>query len=425
MRIISLSKEDFDDYSKNHKYGSYMQTSTYGELETGRGFKVELLGFIDGEDLIGAGMFLIKEAIWSYTYAYAPRGLLMDYDDPEQVNKIISCLKKFFYKKNIVSLKIDPPILASEKDFTGKSFYVSNDINEILSTLKNNGFEHKGFNLYYETKLPRWNVMVGLDTNVNNIFEGFSEENKTKIRDALNLGVYVELNNHISAKTFYELVKPAYGQVGFNYVKAMIDKFTRDGLMDLFLVNLNTGTYLEAANKLYAEEEEINLSLGNMIESNDPRYNKEKVINDKLASDKRLNELKKNVISATNFMKNTPHEIRIGAAMVIKSNTGIESIMLFEDKKYAYLGGLPTLIYELAKYYGKEGYKYLSLGPGVGDFRQSCPQYQTMAMKKGLNSKVIEYAGEFDLVINPLMNKLYLKKQEKDKKKLQKLKEKK
>ena len=46
-------------------------------------------------------------------------------------------------------------------------------------------------------------------------------------------------------------------------------------------------------------------------------------------------------------------------------------------------------------------------------------------MKKGLNSKVIEYAGEFDLVINPLMNKLYLKKQEKDKKKLQKLKEKK
>ena len=80
MRIVTLSKEEFDDYAIKHEYGSYFQTSSYATLKAKlEGYEIHYLGFKDNNELIGASMLVYKELFWGYKFAYAPRGFLIDY----------------------------------------------------------------------------------------------------------------------------------------------------------------------------------------------------------------------------------------------------------------------------------------------------------------------------------------------------------
>ena len=106
MQIITLEKDEFDNLSRMSKYESYFQTSNYAQFEQNNGYNVHYLGFIDDSDnLIGGAMCLYKKLFGNYSYAYVPRGLLIDYDNPYLVNKITTKLKKLLYKQNFVFIK--------------------------------------------------------------------------------------------------------------------------------------------------------------------------------------------------------------------------------------------------------------------------------------------------------------------------------
>ena len=67
MNIIHLSESEFDNFSKNHKYRTFYQTSSYGKLMEKCGFKVDYLGFKNNqEDLVGATLLLYHKAFWHY-----------------------------------------------------------------------------------------------------------------------------------------------------------------------------------------------------------------------------------------------------------------------------------------------------------------------------------------------------------------------
>ena len=74
------------------------------------------------------------------------------------------------------------------------------------------------------------------------------------------------------------------------------------------------------------------------------------------------------------------------------------------------------MIWELIKKYKKEGFLYINLNAVVGDFtKENLGKYNTLNnIKLKFNSTVIEYIGEFDLVIN---DRIYNKFKEKIEKK--------
>ena len=89
MLIKNLNEQEFDNYAKNHKYSSYYQSSSYGSLMSDYDLKPIYLGFYDGAELIGASLILYKTPIMGFKYGYAPRGLLIDYEDYNTVLKIM------------------------------------------------------------------------------------------------------------------------------------------------------------------------------------------------------------------------------------------------------------------------------------------------------------------------------------------------
>ena len=152
MKICSLKEEEFIQFASTHKYESMYQTIEYAKYQSVlQKFEIKYLGFYENEELVGASLFLFKNLFWGYKYAYAPRGFLIDYSDVNLLTNITSALKQMLYKQKFIFVKIDPPIIVSERDIQGKITYMSESINTIMKSLRKNNYEHLGFNLYNET----------------------------------------------------------------------------------------------------------------------------------------------------------------------------------------------------------------------------------------------------------------------------------
>ena len=413
MKIITLSSEEFDNFSSNHKYNTYYQSSNFAEFAKNNDqYNVHYLGFVDDDDkLIGASLMLYKTLFWGYKFAYAPRGLLIDYDNDDIVKETTQELKKLLKKQKFIFVTIDPLIVASERDRNGKTIQFNNSINRILSNFKHNNFEHLGFNLYNESKLPRWNVVAKLNKDARTIYNNFDMEIKNKINYCNSIGIIVEEDTTNNIDMFYDFIKKSYGKSGKGYFVNLFEAFGPNNKIKIFYSKLSPKKYAENVNKLYAQEEEKNIGLSNIIQSGDSvKYNIQKAINDKIESDKLLHTYKKDIVLSTKLLKNRPEGITCGAALIIEDSHGVNIHINYVDNDYIKYNSDALLIYEIMKYYGKLDYKYINIGPVTGNFNSSSKHYSMLERKLGFNSSILEYIGEFNMIINPTMYKIYKRK---------------
>ena len=411
MKIITLKKEEFDNFSNTHKYNSYFQSSNYANFAVANEqYNAHYLGFVDENDrLIGAALMLYKPLFWGYKYAYAPRGLLIDYENDDIVNAVTLELKKLLKKQKFIFITIDPLIVASERDKNGKIMQFNNSVNRILTNFKKNGYDHLGFNLYGESKQPRWNVIAKLNNDARVIYNNFDPVIKEKISYSNSIGVFVEEDTTNDIDKFYEIIKPTYGRVGKKYYINLFNAFGPSNKIKIFYAKLSTKKYVENVNKLYASEEEKNIGLANIIQSGDTiKYNIPK-----MASDKLLQAYKKDIVISTKLLRSNPDGIICGAALVIQDAHGINVLINCEDKNYSKYNADTILTYEIMKYYGKLGFKYINIGAVTGNFNSNSKYYPILESKLGFNSSILEYIGEFNMVFNPTMYSIYKNKYKK------------
>ena len=413
MRIITLTKEEFDNFSNNHKYNSYFQSSNYANFAVANDqYNVHYLGFTDNDDkLIGAALMLYKSLFWGYKFAYSPRGLLIDYENDEMVKTVTQELRKLLKKQKFIFITIDPLIVASERDKNGKIMQFNNSVNRILTNFKENGYEHLGFNLYNESKLPRWNVIAKLNNDARTIYNYFDNNVKEKISYSNSIGLYVEEDPNNDIEAFYEFVKDSFGKGRKKFFANLYAAFNPSGKIKIFYSKINTRKYVENVNRLYNEEEEKNLKLAEIIQSgNSIEYDMQKTIDDKLESDKLLHAYKKDIVISTKLLKSNPEGFTCGAALVIEDAHGINVLVNYTDNRYNKYNSDIVLTYEIMKYYGKLDYKYINIGAVTGNFDSSSKYYPILENKLGFNSSILEYIGEFNIIINPTMYKIYKRK---------------
>ena len=414
MRIVTLSEEEFDDFSNKHVFNTYFQSTNYANFaKVNDGYSAHYLGFVDEEsgNLFGASLMLYKTLFWGYKYAYSPRGLLIDYDDANTVTLVTKSIKKLLKKQKFIFVKIDPLIVVSERDKTGKIIKFNNNVNSILENLKTNDHEHLGFNIYNESTLPRWNVVAKLNKDGRILFNNFSQEVKDKISYANNIGLIVEEDTEASLDRLFSIVRKTNSKFGKKRLLNLRNAFFDSGKFKIFYVKLDTKKYTENANKLYTQEEEKNLELAKIIQSGDnTKYNIQKAINDKINSDKLLHTYKKDIVASTKLLKTHPNGIICGVAITIEDARGVNIELSFVDNNFIRYYPNTLLIYEIMKYYAKLGFDYINIGAVTGNFDSTSKYYQILENKLGFNSSILEYIGEFNIIINPTLYKIYKRK---------------
>lgn len=403
MKIVALTKEEFDEFAYKHKYSTYYQTSAYAETSRYEGLNTFYIGFVENERLIGVTLFLHKNIYLYYKYAYAPRGFLIDYTDPRVVKNVTMGLINLLKKQHYAFIKIDPPVICSERDRHGNIIYFSNTVNGILKTLKENKYIHQGFNKYFENYKPRLVAFVSLQEDIKKLYSKIDLKAREIIQDSLKSGVEIIIDPNGNIDELYKFISLKNKKRKKRYYQGLYNQFSKNNAIDIFFIHINTNKYITNMKNLYDKESIVNEDLALKVQ--DTRITgreKQSIINKKIESDKALNFYKNELIYATNLSKTYPDFMTIGSAFTIKHNNGVELIIDSYLEEYLKFNPRYVLIWELIKKYKSEGFMYINLNAVVGDFtKEDLGKYNTLNnIKLSFNATVMEYIGEFDLVIN-------------------------
>ena len=408
MKIVKLSAEQFDKYASQHRYRNYFQTSQYANVMVKFGYHAQFLGIANDENkLLGATLIIYKDVFMGNKVAYAPRGILFDYENSENTKELLKILKKTLSKEGIMFLRIDPYIPLTIKDNEGNTMNFNNQGNTIIENLTNAGFKYKGQTLYFETEKPRWEALILLQRDIRDIFNKVDKRTRNKLRRASNGGVEVYKDSNKDITELYKFVSKKEKKP-INYFKAICNNFENN--VDIYYAKINTEVFLINSRVNYEKEIEFNETLAQKIQDMSLEPNdRETYLNKKMESDKLITTYKNNLLKATDLLKNNPKGIIIGAVMVIKYDGAAYLFTEGIDEEYGYLNAATLLKWKLIEDYNNQGLKYLNLNGIVGDFENQNEYSGLNESKLGFNSIVTEYVGEFDMIINGIMSSWYQK----------------
>lgn len=408
MKVVTLKPDQFDNYAKNHRYRSYYQSSTYANVMIKFGYSAQYLGVVnDNNKLIGATLILFKKLYMNYKIAYAPRGILYNYENNENLEEMMNVIKKLLNKKKFMLLRIDPYIPLTVRDKDGNIMNFNNKGNEIIENLKSAGFEYKGKTLYFETEKPRWEALILLNKDVREIFAKFDKRTRNKIRKATNSGIEVVRDTSQNVNKLYEFVT-SKDHKPLSYYKELVNQFGDN--IDIYYAKLNTETFLINSRRTYEKELDYNNDLQERVQdmSLEPSE-RESYINKKMESDRLITNYKNSMVQSTDLLKDNPEGIIIAGAMVLTYDNAAYILTEGVDERYSYINANYLIKWNMIDDYNRQGYKYINLNGVVGEFEKDNEYKGLNEMKLGFNPTVTEYIGEFDMIINNVAYNLYEK----------------
>ena len=397
MEIVQILKEEFNEYADNHPNKNFYQTAEYGMLMDRHNFDDYYLAMKDDSgNIVAATLILVNKVFIGYKWGYCPRGYLIDFNDFNLLETFTKLLKEYLKKRNFMFIKIDPYIIYKSKDKNGLDDGKVDNSN-IIEQLKSLGYEHNGFNLYFETLAPRTNAIINTNKD-ENLFLKYTKEIRNKIRKAEKKGLDVIKGTPDSVKQFYSLINHSKK---LNYYLDMMEIMGKDDMFEIYFAVLNTPKFIEISQKLFEEEERRNNKINQELEENINSNNTSNIIKRKMASDDNLNKCKQNIIDATNLYKQYPEGVIIGTNGIIKYNNEIFFLVdgyMDEFKNYC-----PNhyLKFQIIEKYKDEGYTRFNLSGISSDFKnENDPYLNLRKFKLGFGADIEEYIGEFTLVIN-------------------------
>ena len=406
MKIVTLSPEQFDKFASNHRYRNYYQSSAYGNVMVKFGYNIHYLGIVsDTNKLIGATLIMYKEIFMSNKIAYAPRGILFNYEDEEQVKEMTKQLKKLLGKQGFMLLRMDPYIPETIRDQDGNTINFNNQASDIIKNLKKAGFSYKGKTKFFETEKPRWEALVLLNRDDREIFARFDKRTRNKIRKATAHGVQVYRDSDRDLNALYHFIKKKTPNPPAFY-KELCKNFKKN--IEIYYAVLSTEVFTINSRRILEQEQIKNDQLNALIQDMTlDRKERNNFLNQKMESDKLLNQYKNNIVVATDLLKQHPQGIKIAAALVITYDNGAYVFVDGVNDEYSSLNANYLLKWYMIQDYNNRGFKYLNLNAVVGEFEEEHKYSGLNEMKLGFNTTITEYLGEFDIILNNFSYNLY------------------
>ena len=408
MKIVKLSSAQFDKFASTHRYRNYFQTSQYANVMNKFGYHAQFLGIVSDENkLIGASLIIYKEVFMGNKIAYAPHGILYNYEDFDKVKEMTQKLKKVLGKQGFMILRMDPYIPLTIRDYEGNIMNFNNKGNSIIENLTKSGFSYKGKTLFFETEKPRWEALVLLQRDIREIFAKLDKRTRNKIRKSTNSGVEIVKNEEKDITQLYNFVGKKEKKP-LSYYKTLLEKFESN--IEVYYAKINTETFVINSRRNYEKEVEYNETLAEKVQdmSLDPKE-RNGYLNKKMESDKLITSYKTHLLKATDLLKSNPDGIFVAAALVIKYDNAAYLISEGIDEEYGYLNASYLLKWQLINDYNNQGLKYINLGGIVGEFENPNEYSGLNESKLGFNTTITEYIGEFDIVLNGFAYGLYSK----------------
>jgi len=391
MKLKELTIEEFTGFQQSHPLSSFYQTINYAMLMAENGYDYDLIGLVDeNQRIVAASLILIKPIGIKCFYGYAPRGFLIDYQNEYLVSEFTKEIKKYYYKKNVIFIKLNPNLPIGEVNIN--NFETNYNSNKDLSYILNKyGYKKLKNNLYFESQLPRFTGEINLKLFIS---KELNKNTKNKIKKGIRKGLTFEKASKNQINDFYQLIQKKNPYSEF-YYQDFYTVFDKTNSVDLFLVSIDYNSFLQNSQYVYNEELEHNNKINEKLTYN----SSDKIINHKMHSDKTLLSYKNDIMEATKGITDNK-KIYLAGALVIKHNNVASIIFSSYDTNYKRFAPNYFLHYSLIKHY-KDEFDFLDINGLVGEFKNENPYSGLNRFKLGFKPNVLEHIGEFDLIIEP------------------------
>jgi len=404
MYIKELTTEEFNKFTDNFIDSSIYQTSEYGFIMGTQNYNSFFLGLVEEDKIVAASLILV-ERINMFKYAYAPKGLLVDYNNEFLVQEFTNKLKEYLNKKKIIAIKINPMIIKSSYDYKTNTMHLNSKFDKQLNFLKQLGYYHLGFNNLFESFKPRYEAIINLNRSVNSLYDSMDKSLKNKIVNADKSGVRIIKAKDDELDYLYEHVKHKYPR-DKKYFESVLKYFKKRNLIDYYYAKLDTSSYLMYVQKKYQEQTDICLNLNNELFQSIGKNN-DKLISNKINEENKLNELKNELIYATKLLKEEPDGIVIASMLITKYKDEVYLFMDGYNKDFKKINAKHLMIWKLIEKYTKEQYKKFNLG-GMTNPHSHNEKYKGLnEFKLSFDSRCIEYIGDLELITNNTLYTLY------------------
>lgn len=407
MKIIEVNNQEFEESVRELPGLTFHQTAGWAKLKAYTGWSnLKLIYQNEQGKCLAGGLFLLKKLPLFKAYlAYCPRGFLIDYAQSELLEHFVKDLKVYLAQKKVFELIIDPFWELNHRDSEGQLIADGYDCHYIVDQLKELGFAHKGYNLYFENLQPRWLFKLDLrDRTYEEIFNSFRYEAKRRAKKKDQLAIKVRELNESEIPVFKALMQQTAERRGFldrslGYYQKMYaalhgDKTLRYMVaeMDIQQCRRNFETEVARQNAKIAKLQQHAQKNAGRIKEEEVTLHSCELILEKLA------ECEKR------YGQKAPLSV---VALLCK---GKEAIMLLAGNDEEYLQHFNSsniIVAELIRLAKEEGYDYYNFYGISGDFDPANPEYGLYSYKRQYGGQVSELLGEFTLTLNKVYKSLY------------------
>lgn len=405
MQIIELQELQFKNYSHIHSARNIYQTVEYAKVLEKKGYTKSYLGLInENNSLVAACLLMTKKLNKKYFYGYVPRGFLIDYQNSELLRTFTENLKAYLKEKKYIFIKLDPLIIYKKYNKQNEVIYENKNIMPFLKTL---GYNHLGFHNYFEAHNSRYYVYLNTQNkSIEEMYQNISRNVKRSIQNSLNMGITIHQGTMENIDLFYSLIQKKT-TIPIEEFKDYLSYFNeKENKFEIYFAKIDPEIYINNYRYLERQELEKNNQLYQKIVQSNTKNRK--LINKKLVSDKILQKYKKEVINATKIYSKFPNGLIVGTCAIFKNNRQITFFMDGYEEKLREVHSSYILKWEIIKKYMKEGFQIFNLGEISGNRDQKNNKYYGLYFSKmGFHGEVIEYPGEFDLIIHPTLYSIF------------------
>lgn len=395
MQIVLLDEARFDSFALNHPNCNFYQSSNYGKFMSKNGHNSYYLGLVDDSgDIKAATLITVKnESKDKRKLAYAPRGFLINWNDDNLVKDFTRLIKDFLIKRGFTYLKVDPLVVYKEHTIDGTEKFSGETNLNFVKKMQELGYIHLGYNNGFEASKPRWNSLTKLNANIYSLYNSISKEARDKITESFKLGFKVYKGEKENIETLYQLINNINPPI--EYYLDYYQFFNENNGFEIYFAKLESVEFVNSSKTMFEKEEQKNNEL-NMKIQDLSIPNKDLIITEKIKSDELLSTYKRNMINAINLFQKNPNGIIVAGVAVIKYGKTVSFLSSGVKEEYSNSHPEYLLRWHLMQEFAKQGYETIDFNGITGDFNNS---YGSL-LERELSNKIVEYVGEFDLVLN-------------------------
>ena len=412
LRLKTIDKEEYDNYVRNHQYKShFLQSLSWGEFaKVKKNLTPHYLGLTtEDNQLVAATLLLEKHLPMNMCYLYAPRGFVIDFNKKELLKTMTKKVVEFAKTRKAIFVKIDPDIIRKSYDYQNEEQELNYDPEVIFDNIKKAGFKHLGFTKNFETSQPRYTFRINLEQSMEDIENHLSKTTKQRIAKSEKLETEVVIGTKNDIKEFYHLMTLTESRKDFisyneDYYETLYEIFNgnKNSKATLLLGKINFNKTIKSLEKnLKRIVDQISiLPIDNLSKSAKTKL--EELRKQKENTQSEINKYK-------DYAKQYGNEITLSAHMIIE----------YGDKAWVLYAGNHNILsetyvnyhtyYEHLRYCKSRGLRIYDQFGTIGDLREDNPLFGLHEFKRKFGGDYVEFLGEWDYVINPVMYFIFTK----------------